>query len=129
VIDAALVDEPRKTLEKYTQRAAAHSRNRLRGEAERFAKRFQQLHGIQLRWTEEGLAALAELCGEKGMSAFSLCEQLLRDFQFGLQLVRKNTGLTEFELGDQAIRNPDAYLSGLVIRSYRGDRTGEDAEP
>ncbi|HUF62408.1 MAG TPA: AAA family ATPase [Verrucomicrobiales bacterium] len=127
-IDADLVENSRNVLDGYLRRAAANSRDRLRGEAERFAKRFHQQHGLRLHWTEEGLDALAQVCREKGLSGLALCEHAFRDFHFGLQLVKKNTGATEFSLGPEAIRKPDAYLSDLVVRSYQGNQTGADSQ-
>jgi hypothetical protein len=38
-----------------------------------------------------------------------------------LKLIQKNTGRTRFELGVEAVVDPDNYLSDLVVRSYRGD--------
>ena len=49
--------------------------------------------------------------------------------QFGLKLIQKNTGQTRFELGAEAVKDPDKYLSDLVVRSYRGEAEGPEGAP
>ena len=49
-----------------------------------------------------------------------LCSQLFKDYEFGLGLIKKNNGQTEFEISAEAIANPDRFLSDLVVGSYRG---------
>ena len=52
--------------------------------------------------------------------------------EFGLKLIQKNTGRTRFELGVEAVEDPDKYMSDLVVRSYRdeaGDAEGDSEEP
>ena len=53
-----------------------------------------------------------------------LCAHLFKDFQFGLSLIKKNTGRKQFVLDREAIEAPDKFLSELVLRSYGpgGDR-------
>lgn len=52
------------------------------------------------------------------MSVMKLCSDLFRDFQFGLKLIQKNTGEKIFKLSREAVEDPDAYLSSLVVTSY-----------
>ncbi len=64
---------------------------------------------------------MTALAAETGKSVPDLCAGIFRDFQFGLQLVRKNTGQTVFPVTADAIDDPDKYLSSLVVASYRGE--------
>jgi hypothetical protein len=80
----------------------------------------------------EALAKLAEEAANQGRSLLQLCRQRFRDVQFGLKLIQKNTGRTRFELGVEAVEDPDKYMSDLVVRSYRdeaGDAEGDSEEP
>jgi len=47
-----------------------------------------------------------------------LCAHLFKDYQFGLSLIKKNTGRTKFVLNAEAIDAPDKFLSELVVQSY-----------
>ena len=52
------------------------------------------------------------------MTMSDLCAHLFKDYQFGLNLIRKNTGRTKFILNAEAIDAPDTFLSELVVQSY-----------
>ena len=62
------------------------------------------------------------------MSVMMLCSDLFRDFQFGLKLIQKNTGEKVFKLSREAVENPDAYLSSLVVTSYPEHQWKENPE-
>ena len=52
------------------------------------------------------------------MTMSDLCAHLFKDYQFGLSLVKKNTGRSKFVLGAEAVEGPDRCLSELVVQSY-----------
>jgi hypothetical protein len=52
------------------------------------------------------------------MKIKDLCAHLFKDYQFGLNLVKKNTGRSHFVLGADAVDAPDRCLSELVVQSY-----------
>ena len=61
------------------------------------------------------------------MAPLALCRQLFKDYQFGLQLIQKNTDQSVFKLTPAAIEDPDRYLSDFLVASYR-DRRPSAAE-
>ena len=73
----------------------------------------------------EAIAALGEQAAERHMSSLALCESLFKDYQFGLQLIQKNTGRGEFSLERAAVEDPDGFLSELVVRSYQSNSPGD----
>ena len=52
------------------------------------------------------------------MNMNDLCAHLFKDYQFGLNLIKKNTGRTKFVLNAEAINAADKFLSELVVQSY-----------
>jgi hypothetical protein len=54
---------------------------------------------------------------------------LFKDYQFGLQLIRKNSGRREFVIPRRAVDDPDAVLSEWVVESYRQTRANEAGSP
>ncbi|NJN82866.1 MAG: hypothetical protein HC802_11705 [Caldilineaceae bacterium] len=56
-----------------------------------------------------------------------MCADLFRDFQFGLKLIQQNTGRNTFEIGPEAVQNPNKYLSDLVVASYGATTKVADA--
>ena len=52
------------------------------------------------------------------MTMNDLCAHLFRDYQFGLSLIKKNTGRTTFVIDAGAVDAPDKFFSELVVHSY-----------
>ena len=84
-----------------------------------FRRKFESEHGVRLAFDAGAVARMGALSSATGKSFQELCAEKFRDFQFGLQLIRKNTGQTVFPVTAEAIDDPDKYLSNLVVASYR----------
>ena len=130
VIDGELVDSRDEILEKYRVMGREVDAEKARSELTVFCKDFAKQHGVELVFTDGALTKLANQAAEQGRSLLQLCRQRFRDVQFGLKLIQKNTGRTSFEFGEEAVVDPDKYLSDQVVRSYRSsaDSEGESAE-
>ncbi|MDW8344739.1 MAG: AAA family ATPase [Verrucomicrobiae bacterium] len=84
-----------------------------------YERRFAQQHGLRLRFTAEATEEIIRRARESQQSVSDLCDRLFKDYQFGLSLIQKNTGQTEFEIPAEALADPDRFLSDWVVRSYR----------
>ncbi|MBJ07211.1 MAG: ATP-dependent protease [Verrucomicrobiaceae bacterium] len=125
-IDGDLIDRREELLEHYRQLGKKVDVEKASQELGVFCRDFREEHGVDLVLTDQALARLTEEAAEQGRSLLQLCRQRFRDVQFGLKLIQKNTGRTRFELGVEAVADPDKYLSDLVVRSYREDAEGEE---
>ena len=119
VIDDALVGDPAGILERLLAQAGPVGDARVISEIAAFRRKFEQDHGVRLSFENDAVARVAALSGERGQSVLQLCEEKFRDFQFGLQLIRKNTGRKTFQVTGEAVDDPDRFLSNLVVASYR----------
>ncbi len=119
VIDDSLVADPAGTLARLLAEAGPVGDARVLSEIAAFRRKFEQDHGVRLTFDNDAVARVAALSGECGRSVLQLCEDKFRDFQFGLQLIRKNTGQKTFQVTGEAIEDPDRFLSNLVVASYR----------
>jgi hypothetical protein len=68
--------------------------------------------------TAEKRGLTVERAQAERMTMSDLCARLFKDYQFGLSLIKKNTGRTQFVLDGAAIDAPDKFLSDLVVQSY-----------
>ena len=122
VIDGALVKEPEQALIQCRAEAASQSRElgaAHAGEVMAFAERFQREHGFILDFDSEAVAALAVRAQREGLHVEALCAKLFKDYPFGLKLVTRSTGQTQFGITSDAIANPDKYVSELVVNACR----------
>lgn len=119
-ITSGLVADPAGTLATVLEGAAPVGDARLVAEVAAFNRRFESEHGVRLAFDPGAVARISSLVASTGKSVHEICAEKFRDFHFGLQLIRKNTGQTTFPVTDEAIDDPDKYLSNLVVSSYRG---------
>ncbi len=126
-IDDAMVERPEETLAALLAEAGPMGDSRVIGEIATFRRRFEEDHGVSLIFDSDAVAKVADLSSQQGQSVLQLCEERFRDFQFGLQLIRKNTGQKTFPVTGEAVEDPDRYLSNLVVASYRNSEQTDQA--
>ncbi len=119
VVTPELVENPPPELVKILNDPGQEERLLARHLVEEFASRFQQLHGMAIRFTEAAADLLVSEALEKSESVRDLCATRFKDFHFGLKLIAQNSGKQEFTLDVDAVRNPDKVLSEWVVASYR----------
>ena len=118
-VNAALVADPRTALDRLLKEGhAEHERARLEMVAE-FARRFSAEHGLDFVIEEPAARLLVEKADAAGCGVREFCTQIFRDYQFGLALIRKNSGQTRFVINADAVSEPERVLSEWVVASYR----------
>ena len=129
VVDAELVEDTDAVLDRYAARGREVCEEKVANEMDLFATEFERAHGVRLKFGSDAVSAVGERAAAGEGSPLQLCEALFKDFQFGLKLIQRNTGRSEFEIGADAIANPDGYLSEMVVKSYGGGKgAGEGDE-
>jgi len=119
VIDGALVQDPAGALKKLLEQCHGEFHRQAADEIDLFCRDFQERHGLTISFDEEAVDALAALAREDCTNTLQVCKRLFRDYQFGLGLIRKNTGQSEFRIPASAVAAPSPYISDLVVQSYR----------
>ncbi len=127
-INENLVEKPETTLADMLAQAGALGDSKIISEIAAFRRKFEEAHGVRLVFDSEAVARLGEVAEERGQNPLQACEELFRDYQFGLKLIQKNTGQKTFEIGAEAIDDPDKYLSNQVVSSYETKEDDESEE-
>src|SRR5437867_2735635 len=117
-VTVELVREPKRVLDRLMAEGHKHEAENLENRARQFADKFKNEHGLEIVFDDSALRRLVERAQTERMTMDELCAHLFKDYQFGLSLVKKNTGRTKFVLGAEAIDAPDKCLSELVVQSY-----------
>lgn len=123
-IDRELVENSKDSLRKFRELDEGFSGSKIVSELNSFRRQFSEQHGVDLVFDQDAMKSLEDLSKERNMSVLKLCSDLFRDFQFGLKLIQKNTGEKIFKLSQDAVEDPDAYLSSLVVASYPEHQRG-----
>ncbi len=119
VVTRELVDNPVAELKRILGDPQREERIVAHQLVQEFGRRFQETHGMQLRFTETAADLLVGEALEKGQSVRDLCAARFKDYQFGLKLIAQNSGQSEFVIDEEAVRNADKTLSDWVVASYR----------
>jgi endopeptidase Clp ATP-binding regulatory subunit ClpX len=117
-VTADLVREPKRVLERLMAEGEKIEAAALEAGVRHFAEQFRQRHGVEIIFDESAVRRLVERAQDERMTMAELCAHLFKDFQFGLNLVQKNTGRTQFVLDAAAVNEPDKFLSDVVVQSY-----------
>ena len=122
-VDAALVDEPGTALETLLANAPEQEDNEVDNTLKQFAEAFSGQHGLSIKFTDKARKQLTRLAKASSLSVYEFCKEHFRDLHFGLKLISKNTGKTEFELDESFAENPDSALSEQVVASYKNKKS------
>lgn len=119
VFDQDLIDNREAHLEKYRDLGKGLVVEKARDEVNVFVREFHEKHGVKITLEDDAVASLVKLASEQARSVLQVARQHFRDYQFGLQLIQKNTGQNEFIIPAGAVEDPDKHLSNLVVQSYK----------
>ena len=118
-ITPAFLDDSSAAIDHLLLAGEEESRQAQRMVVAQFAERFSEQHGLRFRFSPEAVEAILAKSVEKNISARDLCEGLFKDYQFGLGLIHRNSGQSEFEIPAEAVESPDRVLSQWVVASHR----------
>jgi ATP-dependent Clp protease ATP-binding subunit ClpX len=117
-VTAELVREPKRVLDRLMAEGEKQEAKMLEGAARQWAEAFGKEHGFEIVFDDSALRRLVDRAQTERMNMNGLCAHLFKDYQFGLSLIKKNTGRTKFILGAEVVDAPDRCLSERVVQSY-----------
>jgi len=117
-VTAELVREPKRVLDRLMAEGQKQETKMLEDAARQWVAQFSHAHGVEIVFDDAAMRRLVERAQTERMNMNDLCAHLFKDYQFGLSLVKKNTGRSNFVLGAEAVAEPDKCLSELVVQSY-----------
>jgi endopeptidase Clp ATP-binding regulatory subunit ClpX len=127
-ITRELVDDPARSLQDLLLVQAREERAMLNDVVREWSQRFEESHGLKLTFSEAAAERVVAIALQEGRPVRDVCAARFKDFQFGLRLVAQNTGRQTFEVGVDAVEEPDRVLSEWVVASYRGKPVQNNAE-
>lgn len=90
-------------------------------EIQQFSERFSRDHNLKLIFDSSAEDALIKRYETSGKTIRDICETLFSDYQYGLTLINRNSGRSEFTITGNVIDNPDAALSEWVVAGFDKD--------
>jgi len=87
-------------------------------ESRSYEASFFEKTGIKISFDEKAADRLLEQVMKRGVSLELYCNTLFKSYHHGLNLIREKSGVREFILGQEAIKDPEGYLDTLIKASY-----------
>ncbi len=112
-----LVDEPNAVLEEILQVARTTQLEEMSGEFNTIAEEWSKRNGIQIHLQPEAARMLSQQAIESGEKLEDVFSEIFKDYEHGLNLIRRMEGAQKFEITEDVVRNPRAALDQW-IRSY-----------
>src|SRR5262249_52089709 len=106
-VTGALVREPQRVLDRLMAEGHKLEAQMLEAGAGQFAEKFSGEHGLEFTLDDTAVQRLVERAQAERMTMGDLCAHLFKDYQFGLNLIKKNTGQTRFVINAAAVNAPD----------------------
>ncbi len=117
-VSAGLIEQPRETLDGLLAAGQQEKELALAAVAREFVQRFGDKHGARIELSEGAIAKLIQRVGAEQTHMRILCEQLFKDYEFGLKLLQKHD--ETFVITEEGVDDPDKFLSEWLVKTYRG---------
>jgi endopeptidase Clp ATP-binding regulatory subunit ClpX len=119
VVTRELVEHPHEELQRILHEPVYEQREVMRQCVREYERKFEEKHGLKIKLSDDAVEEIVGRAQQAQKSVTELCRQLFKDYQFGLNLVKNNTGQTNFVIPASALTDPDKFLSDWVVSSYR----------
>ncbi len=121
VVTRELVNRPEAELQRILREPEYEKRQLMQQFVREFERKFEEKHKLKMSFDAEATEEIINRALKANKSVGELCAELFKDYQFGLNLLKKNAGQTEFVIPRAALDDPDKFLSDLVLSTYRKD--------
>jgi ATP-dependent Clp protease ATP-binding subunit ClpX len=116
-VTAELVDHPAEILEEIQKVSSEQQVEALELAIERIAKQWSERNGIEIHLQAESARLLAQKAIDSGRKIDEIFDETFRNYEHGLNLIRKTRGITLFEITPDVIEDPAVTLDNW-IRAY-----------
>ncbi|MGA7392867.1 MAG: AAA family ATPase [Terrimicrobiaceae bacterium] len=118
-VKPGLIENPSVALAELLRAGHAEREKAQRAIVAEFSERFSAEHGVKISFESDAVERILGRAAEENLGVREFCERAFKDYQFGLTLIKRNSGRIEFAIPVRAVDNPDGVLSEWVVASYR----------
>ncbi|HEX4085074.1 MAG TPA: AAA family ATPase [Chthoniobacteraceae bacterium] len=125
-VDPVLIEDPDKRLAELLEQGQRAMAEELAAVAREFARRLSSRYNLRVELTPGAIERLVERASAENIHMRDLCAEVFKDYEFGLKLAE---GTAEpLLLTEEAVANPDRYLSEWLVKRYRAERRGTEPQ-
>lgn len=83
---------------------------------------FLKSHGVNIVLEEDAIDHIMRQTMEASVTPDDFYNQLTKDFEHGLKLVREKTGRTRFFITKEALTGPEAFIANILKNGYSAEK-------
>ena len=125
VVTTDVVETPDNELKKIMNDPEYNRTCVMKEQIRRYESKFHADHGLKVEFDAEAIEAICQSAIKQELSIQQICDEILKSYQHGLNLIKQNTGQTSFSLPRQVVDSPDPILEKWIRDSYH---TKEDVK-
>lgn len=125
VVTEKLVNDPKTALQQVLLSGRRRENEVLEQMVREYAQRFSEKNRVDFSLEEGAIRKIAEQASASGRQIREVCEALFKDFSYGVRLLKGNRESVELKFPENAVENPDGWLSEQVLQVYRQNSEGE----
>ncbi|MYI93798.1 AAA domain-containing protein [Candidatus Poribacteria bacterium] len=118
VVTADVVDTPDDELKKIMSDPEYNRTSVMKEQIRRYEGKFHADHDLKIEFDDDAVKAICQSAIKQELSIQQMCDEILKSYQHGLNLIKQNTGQTAFSLPKQVVDNPDPILEKWIRDSY-----------
>lgn len=118
VVTPDVVDTPDDELKKIMNDPEYNRTCVMKEQIRRYESKFHADHGLKIEFDTEAIEAICQNAIKQELSIQQICDDILKSYQHGLNLIKQNTGQTSFSLPRQVVDSPDPILEKWIRDSY-----------
>ncbi len=113
-----LVNNPPHYLKNLISRSKKNKYSTFHKEISKFEDDFYKKHGIKITFDTNACNEILSKAQDRAVSPTEICEEVLASYEHGFNLIRQNTGKSEFELTQNVVLFPRITLEDWIKESY-----------
>ncbi|MBD3184173.1 AAA domain-containing protein, partial [Candidatus Poribacteria bacterium] len=118
VVTSEMVNDPKSELKKLMENPKANKIIIAHELLKEYEKQFMTKHQIKLSFSDEAAGLISQKSEETQKDIKGVCDEILIDFEYGLNLIKRNTGKTEFTITKEVILDPSGTLDKWFKEYY-----------
>ena len=122
VVTEDVIDTPDVELEHIIEDGDYNRDTVMHEQVRRYESQFHNDHGLQIHFDSEATSVICERAIADEKKVKQVCDELLKSYQHGLNLIKQNTGQTTFTFPKGIVENPDQVLEEWIRESYTTKR-------
>jgi ATP-dependent Clp protease ATP-binding subunit ClpX len=117
LITKEIILDPETCLKKILENTGVSINKNVLAQVSDFSSDFYHKFKLKISFDKKALREIQKQSNQSNIYLF--CENLLKSFEHGLNLIKQNTGQEEFILPIEAVKDPESLLEKWIKKSYK----------